>query len=470
MSDTNRPVIERNADGEFSLTSYGEFLSFYHSHLQIFKKILMEKQIPAKKIDSQIEQIKKFMVANVKKVSDFTDHIHEFASFLSMRNEQFNSYMGENFFPILTKVQQKLVEQEVELKKSLSSDSYHLLTEEIVDKLGEFMPAGSRFVIIDNLLVIENMKTGALTEPGGVLKEIKNDQEASAEKKIAKKEKPKTPQSDNEPRFLNELVETFKDEFFGSPIDVSVFLPQMEAEAETVIKEPEKPKPILDEIPDLDFEEEELEIKTEPKQATIDSVDLDDILAGVGGAETSSPKKDEADSFSLKEYQDLQKIVLNYKQKGDKQAYANWLNSETFPRKCVVSIKNALSSEKAGQSINWQDQYKAMGAKSGLSITVIQKLHLKVKHFEFVRGIFDFTVKEFKNFPPNVLQLAKNGWPHFLKAYEKAPDYSEVETGIRDILSKIKDPTLRSPIENILLKGLNKIKSDFETNYKKLSQ
>ena len=40
MSDTSKRVLERSQTGEYEFTPYGEFLSYYHAHLQIFNKFI----------------------------------------------------------------------------------------------------------------------------------------------------------------------------------------------------------------------------------------------------------------------------------------------------------------------------------------------------------------------------------------------------------------------------------------------
>lgn len=71
MSDTSKRVLERSQTGEYEFTPYGEFLSYYHAHLQIFNKFIQEKPIPQKERDQLYQRIKGYMVANVKKSDHF---------------------------------------------------------------------------------------------------------------------------------------------------------------------------------------------------------------------------------------------------------------------------------------------------------------------------------------------------------------------------------------------------------------
>lgn len=46
MSENDKKVIEQNSHGEFELTAYGEFLSYFHTHIQLFNGLISAKKFP----------------------------------------------------------------------------------------------------------------------------------------------------------------------------------------------------------------------------------------------------------------------------------------------------------------------------------------------------------------------------------------------------------------------------------------
>ena len=112
MSDTSKRVLERSQTGEYEFTPYGEFLSYYHAHLQIFNKFIQEKPISQKERDQIYQRVKGYMVANIKKSDHFFEKIGDFASLLQMDVEELEKHLNESFIEVLTKVQDKLREQD----------------------------------------------------------------------------------------------------------------------------------------------------------------------------------------------------------------------------------------------------------------------------------------------------------------------------------------------------------------------
>ncbi|MEM7180074.1 MAG: hypothetical protein AAF518_04120 [Spirochaetota bacterium] len=462
MSEEKKAVIERSQGGDFVLSSYGEFLSYYHTDLQLFKKILKSNGQTDKDSNKTLEKIKAFMVTNIKKVGDFTESIEKFSVFLSLSPDEFNAYMSENFLDVLTKVQKKLIDQELENRKSINDYNYNSITEEIVEVIGEIIPDGSRFVKKENLLVVENAATGEITEPSGMLSQIKKAQEEEEEKQQAKQQKrmvKKEAVFEVEKSLLLEILEKHGDSL-GNTVDVNHFQPaylQQAGDVETIIKEPEKPDGLLSDVPELEFEEDELEVeKSEPETPPdMDSIDLDDILSAV----PASP--DEADGFFYQQHMQITATVQSYKKAKDGEGYNSWLAEADMLTKSVIAMRGSLAKESAGQSIDWQKNIADLVEKTQLSPDVLQKLHNRLKHFLVLKSLLDITVQQFKTFPPESLRMAKNAWPHIQKAFGESPKYEEVEQSIQQLLDKIRDPSIRQPIETILGKCLAKTKEDF---------
>ena len=256
MSDTSKRVLERSQTGEYEFTPYGEFLSYYHAHLQIFNKFIQEKPIPQKERDQLYQRIKGYMVANVKKSDHFFEKIGDFASFLQMDMEELKRHLNESFIEVLTKVQDKLREQEMD-KLSSKKDFAHI-TEELVFKLGEIFPPNCRFALRDGLLVIENVNSGEIVKPVGMLGAIKEEQQKAQEKLAARVvSRPKEPVFVPEKSILIEIYEKHEETLTGERLELKQdFLPEI-SEPEPSETEPPKEKGLLDDVEELDFEMEE---------------------------------------------------------------------------------------------------------------------------------------------------------------------------------------------------------------------
>ena len=516
MSDTNKRVLERSQTGEYEFTPYGEFLSYYHAHLQIFNKFIQEKPIPQKERDQLYQRVKGFMVANVKKTDHFFEKINDFSSFLQMDVEDLKRHLNESFIEVLTKVQDKLKEQELE-KISSKKDFAHI-TEELVFKLGEIFPTNCRFVLRDGLLVIENISTGELVKPIGVLGAIKEEQEKAQEKLAARlTNKPKEPQFVPEKSILVEIFERHEDILTGEKLDLKEDFAIDTSSANEPEPEPVKEKGLLDDVEELDFETEEApsytpqettsyddgpgllddiegfdfqQTKTMPVVEEPPTADIEDFLDAVGAPtepkvevvsdsyvepeiedeiqpepedvsfdfEAEIEKPDPADLFTFKEYSDITKKIQTYKTANDTNGYNQWISRASDLDKCFVSIRANFAKEQSGQSVDWAKYYDSVSSKTSLERKTIEKFRARVKHLDFTKAVLDIAIKELKNQSPEVIGILKSAWPHILNTFQTAPDYDSVESNLKTLLSRLKSDSQRLPIQNIMLKGIQKLR------------
>jgi hypothetical protein len=82
----------------------------------------------------------------------------------------------------------------------------------------------------------------------------------------------------------------------------------------------------------------------------------------------------------------------------------------------------------------------------------LEKLNLTKKFLEI-------SVRELKKEPESVTKLLKTGWPHFVDAFGSAPDFDKVEENLAVLYSKIKDSSQKAPIEKILSKAIQKLRT-----------
>ncbi|MDX1957132.1 MAG: hypothetical protein SFU98_01095 [Leptospiraceae bacterium] len=487
MSEVEKKILERSSDGDYKFTNYGEFLSYYHAHLQLFKKFLQEKKVDPVEAEKIYQRIKGYMVNNIKTNDHFFEKSGELASFLSVSTVELTTFLNSNFLESLAKVQAKLKDQE--LAKMSSKSNFSGISEEILFLLGDIFPAGSRFIFQDGLLVIEEMATGKITKPTGILSEIKEAQEKQAQEKLEKvvrKEKPVAEQV-YETSILVEIFEKLGNHFTGERLELKQLEP--EVAVVTIIPKDNKPKGILDDVEELSLEEtapemsavtssmssitrsynaieddepgilDDIEEYDSKKEEEEEPDDLSNFLDEVESPELSIPKPDVADEFTYKSYSEINKIIQGYKSANDLNGYNSWLQNANSLEKSFVGIRNNLSKEKEGNRIDWNSYFNNISDKTGYSVNTLQKLKLKISHLDKTKQFLDITITELKKQPPEVLQILKSAWPHILETFNLAPDYPSVETKLKDLLSRIKTDSQRLPIEKILNQAITKLKT-----------
>jgi hypothetical protein len=501
MAEIERKVLERSLDGDYQFTEYGDFLSYYHTHLQLFNKIITDNPgIANSQKKDTFEKIKGFMKEHIKKSDHFFEKSPEFASFLGITQNELTSFMNRHFLTALQKVQSKLKEQELE--KLAHSNNFASIMEEILVKSNFVFPKDCRFIDKDGLIVIENILTGELLKPQGMLSAIKAEQEKEHQKKQELLQTLKKNREKNQDVFyeetpiLQEIVDKFG-EITPIPLELKSDIQEIVV-PETIIPQNNKPKGLLDDVPDLDMsfdsspqmeglEDEEMEGTPEP--GLLDDIgaldsrpsyqappedDLDFLDAVVGSVppkeepdnsfnrepeEKPTPLPDIADTFNYKQYSEINKIVQNYKAKNDTNGYNNWMKNASSLEKCFISIKTNLAKEANGTTMNWDAYYDSVASKTELSKEIIAKLKDKIVHLDKTKNFLDICIKQLKTQPNEVLSVLKTGWPHIVEAFGDAPDYDSVSAKLQDLLTRIKSPSQREPIEKILYQAISKLKT-----------
>jgi hypothetical protein len=507
MSEVAKKILERSSQGDYQFTPYGEFLSYYHAHLQIFNKFITDKQIPQKDKDDLYNRIKGFMVTNIKKSDHFFEKIQEFSTFLQIDRNTLQTYLNQHFVDILNKVQDKLKEQELE-KLSSKKDFAHI-TDELIYKLGEIFPAGHRFVSQEGVIVLQNTATGESYKPQGLMGAIQEAQQKEQEKLAARVvSKPKEPEFKPETSILQEILDLYGDILLGEKLELKEEIVEAPAPEPEVKPEPPKEKGLLDDVADLEFHED-----TNPNQkGLLDDIDdlntkmnlpsygntqvnipsfnsgntqinmpaydsgpglLDDIeepesntdpLADISDLLSTKPsavvpeEPDEADKFTYKQFAEITKTIQTYKSANDVNGYNQWMTQTGDLEKSFVSIRTNLSKEASGQPVDWNKFYETVASKTKLKVKTLEKLKNRIKHLELTKTYLDISAKELKNLSPDILNLVKSAWPHIITCFGDAPEYSQVETKLQSLLSKIKSDSQRQPIQKILNQAIQKLK------------
>ena len=193
---------------KWELTNYGEFISYYHAHVQILDNLLKTKEQNSNEINRKKKNLRKFMKDNIRNINHFIENADKLAQFVSMSLEDFNQYMMENFLQTLEEIQKTMKKQFVE--KVYLEEQEKFFNESIgagILKNTVFSFEEREFKNQDKLFLIKELKTGKEIDSLSLTKEkkaqLENQALTSDSEKIESKEK------EPEIQILDEIVNQF---------------------------------------------------------------------------------------------------------------------------------------------------------------------------------------------------------------------------------------------------------------------
>ncbi|XDD43836.1 hypothetical protein AB3N58_05665 [Leptospira sp. WS60.C2] len=488
MAESSKKVLEKKGHGEYEFTAYGEFLSYFHAHIDIFKRLLKAKKMDPAKVEEVAKQIKSYMSGNIKKTDQFFEHLPQFATMLGVPREEVSSYLNSNFIEVLGKVQEKLKSQELEKMKHAPAPSFSSITEEIVEGLHFLHPKDYVFAQKGILMVLENPTTGEIIEPQGLMAasakaalSIPTGTETEKEpvsltEALAVANAPPTPivkkQSlipEKEKSILQEIVETFGDTLTGERLEVKIGpevtdTSSLESKSSGTSAKTDEEY----EIEDLEFEDSsESNEETSSSNSEEEQDDFSDDLGIAYEEETPPPPQVDLNlvrlkNYSIKEFMDLVSTITAYQTKADQVGYQNWLRSLSDFDKAVVSLRTQVLKEQKNEVVDWNSLFQMMSSKSELKPDVLKGIVKNIKNFQIVKLTLDRMIQEFKKGSPEFMQIVKMAWPHIQKSFYEVPNYPQVQTLLRGILSRVNDESHKKEFSRIFSMALGFIQSKFQ--------
>ncbi|TGL23405.1 hypothetical protein EHQ47_05880 [Leptospira bourretii] len=486
MSDGPKKVLEKKAHGEFEFTAYGEFLSYFHAHIDIFKKLLKSRKMDPAKVEEVAKQIKSYMTGNIKKTDQFFEHLPQFATMLGVPQNEVSAYLNTNFIEVLNKVQEKLKTQELDKLTNAPAPSFSSVAEEIVERLQVTHPKDFVFAQKGILMVLENPVTGEIIEPKGLMAEsakaaLAMPASAESEKEpvsltdaLAIANAPPTPVAkkqslipEKDKSILLEIVETFGDTLTGELLEVRIGPdPKDNPIQETNQSNQQSNSSEEYEIEDLEFEESDSSSSPSSSSSEEESLDFSqDIDVDFEESEPVvpvNPNKAKLDAFGVKEFMDIVQTITNFQTKSDQVGYQNWLRGLSEFEKAVVSLRTQVLKEQKNEVVDWNSLFQMMSSKSDLSRDVLSGIVKKIKNFQIVKLTLDRMIQEFKKGSPEFMQMVKMAWPHIQKAFFEVPNYTQVQTILKGILSRVNDEGHKRDFSKIFTMALNFIQSKFQ--------
>lgn len=452
MSDHTKKTIEKNAHGDYEFTPYGEFLSYFHAHLEIFKRFGRSRNIPNSEMNQQIKELKSFMASHVKNVDQYFPNIPKFAEILHVSKDDLSGYLNENFLEVLPIVQDKFKKAEIEKLESSPDREFDRVTEEILEKVGFSFPEGKKFTSKGNLVVLEDTATGEIVEPQGLMAGISAPPPAV----IGADPKAKPVQAKVIPDhpILEEIVNLFGEELRGEKLEAQRMGEEEEkegsSEKETIEATEED---VLEDIEDLDFEEPDEEVPTQEEASSVLD-DLGDILDMGEPAEELQEEvssiSEEAENYNLLQYFEIVKTILGFQAQKDANGYKKWLAESSDLVKVSVSIRTNHLKEMKGESVPWESILSQILEKVEFNQETLDYLKEKIIRYNWARIGLDRGLNEFKKGNPELIDLVKKALPHIQKAMNDLPDFDKVTESLKLIIGKIPNPEYRKEMGRVL--------------------
>ncbi|TGL64234.1 hypothetical protein [Leptospira sarikeiensis] len=415
MAGPEKKVIEKNAHGEYVLTAYGEFLSYFHTHIQLFGTIISAKKIPLKEQDALKTKIRSYISTNVQKTDHFFDQLPQFAQFLGMGSQELSSYMNRNFLGALNKVKTKLIEQESSAEQVPRKKKYSKISDEILEGLGFTFPAGHRFESEEGMVYLVEIATGKKREAaslGEVAREVAAAGAAARPIPVPVRKGPETP-------ILAEILQKYGELFSGRPLIMKV--EELEEDDSSV----QIGEDILSDVEDLHFD-------------------------GDFGGETPSYTEPPV-SIPFSKYMDQVGKVRVFQKAGQLEEYKRWVASLPVEENALVQLQTSLLKESRGEVVEWDGTLGQLGTRTGLSESRLRKVLELGRDFFRIRSQLENSWNKARTASPAVAELVKKAWPHILRVMDEYPDFTQIKGKMDQLLSRIPDASQRKILSDLFL-------------------
>lgn len=426
MAGPEKKVIEKNPHGESVLTPYGEFLSYYHTHIQLFGSLISAKKIPAKDQEALKSKIRSYISSNIQKTDHFFDQLPQFAQFLGMSSQELSSYMNRNFLGALNQVKTKLIEQESSLEQAPRKKKFAKISDEILEGLGFKFPEGHRFEWEEGIIYLVDVATGKKKEAQGLAETAREGQQAAAATRAVA---PPPARKGPETPILSEILAKYGDLFSGKPLIMQV------EELEPDDSPLQVGEDILSDVEDLHFEGD---------------LSFDDAPVPV----------EPPVNIPFSKYMDQVNKVRAFQKAGQLDEYKRWVSSLPVEENSLVQLQSFLLKESKGEVVEWSGTLGQLGSRTGLSESRLRKVLELGRDYFRIRSQLEASWNKARTASPAVAELVKKAWPHILRVMDEYPDFSQLKAKMDQLLSRIPDASQRKILSDLFLNPVLSIRKN----------
>ncbi|UMQ59271.1 hypothetical protein [Leptospira interrogans] len=441
MSGNDKKILEQNSHGEFELTAYGEFLSYFHTHIQLFNGLISGKKISPTDQEVLKQKVRSYIVSNIQKTEQFFDHLPKFAEFLGMSQSDLSAFMTKNFMNTHAGIKNKLIEQEKANIGKPKKKRYSRISEEILETIGELVPPGKRFIGMEGYVVLRDDATGKDLEPsissfGETPKQTNEENTPGVVKKTAPQASaPAVPlKKQTEKLILTEILEKFGSEFSGKVLELKKEeFEEAEITNQIAVGGNEE---LLTEVEDLQFEGFE-----EPTF-------LED---------TSFEPEEPPVNIPFSKYMESINRVRQFQKDGQPDAYKKWVMALPPELSALVQLHSFVLKEMKNEPLDWNSTLSSISSRMGLTEKRLWKVLDLTRIFAELRAGLEKAFVSSKTAGPGMEELVKKAWPHILKIFEEYPNTSSLHQKLDQLFTKIPDATLRKKFSDLFLPLLQKL-------------
>ncbi|MFA4794678.1 hypothetical protein [Leptospira kirschneri] len=443
MSGNDKKILEQNSHGEFELTAYGEFLSYFHTHIQLFNGLISGKKISPTDQETLKQKVRSYIVSNIQKTEQFFDHLPKFAEFLGMSQSDLSAFMTKNFMNTHAGIKNKLIEQEKANIGKPKRKRYSRISEEILETIGELVPPGKRFIGMEGYVVLRDDATGKDLEPSassfGEAPKQTNEESESGQG-VVKKVTPQTSspavplKKQPEKLILTEILDRFGSEFSGKVLEL-----KREEFEEAEITDPVAVggnEELLTEVEDLQFEGFE-----EPTF-------LED---------TSVEPEEPPVNIPFSKYMESVNRVRQFQKDGQPDAYKKWVMALPSELSALIQLHSFVLKEMKNEPLDWNSTLSSISSRTGLTEKRLWKVLDLTRIFAEFRAGLEKAFVSSKTAGPGMEELVKKAWPHILKIFEEYPNTSSLRQKLDQLFTRIPDATQRKKLSDLFLPLLQKL-------------
>ncbi|OOV41797.1 hypothetical protein B1J93_11955 [Leptospira kirschneri serovar Pomona] len=443
MSGNDKKILEQNSHGEFELTAYGEFLSYFHTHIQLFNGLISGKKISPTDQETLKQKVRSYIVSNIQKTEQFFDHLPKFAEFLGMSQSDLSAFMTKNFMNTHAGIKNKLIEQEKANIGKPKRKRYSRISEEILETIGELVPPGKRFIGMEGYVVLRDDATGKDLEPSassfGETPKQANEESESGQG-VVKKVTPQTSspavplKKQPEKLILTEILDRFGSEFSGKVLELKrEEFEEAEITAPVAVGGNEE---LLTEVEDLQFEGFE-----EPTF-------LED---------TSVEPEEPPVNIPFSKYMESVNRVRQFQKDGQPDAYKKWVMALPSELSALVQLHSFVLKEMKNEPLDWNSTLSSISSRTGLTEKRLWKVLDLTRIFAEFRAGLEKAFLSSKTAGPGMEELVKKAWPHILKIFEEYPNTSSLRQKLDQLFTRIPDATQRKKLSDLFLPLLQKL-------------
>ncbi|WP_016752595.1 hypothetical protein [Leptospira kirschneri] len=443
MSGNDKKILEQNSHGELELTAYGEFLSYFHTHIQLFNGLISGKKISPTDQETLKQKVRSYIVSNIQKTEQFFDHLPRFAEFLGMSQSDLSAFMTKNFMNTHAGIKNKLIEQEKANIGKPKRKRYSRISEEILETIGELVPPGKRFIGMEGYVVLRDDATGKDLEPSassfGEAPKQTNEESESGQG-VVKKVTPQTSspavplKKQPEKLILTEILDRFGSEFSGKVLEL-----KREEFEEAEITDPVAVggnEELLTEVEDLQFEGFE--------EPTL----LED---------TSVEPEEPPVNIPFSKYMESVNRVRQFQKDGQPDAYKKWVMALPSELSALVQLHSFVLKEMKNEPLDWNSTLSSISSRTGLTEKRLWKVLDLTRIFAEFRAGLEKAFVSSKTAGPGMEELVKKAWPHILKIFEEYPNTSSLRQKLDQLFTRIPDATQRKKLSDLFLPLLQKL-------------